>query len=65
MIHVDGVLPAEPSAGLQRAADLTLYLLHKLRAGWNEVACGARAPLATRWPPKPRRCKTPCAPACA
>jgi HD superfamily phosphohydrolase YqeK len=36
MIHVDGVLPAEPSAGLQRAADLTLYLLHKLRAGWNE-----------------------------
>ena len=36
MIHVDGVLPAEPSPGLQRAADLTLYLLHKLRAGWNE-----------------------------
>lgn len=36
MIHVDGVLPAEPSPALQRAADLTLYLLHKLRAGWNE-----------------------------
>jgi len=36
MIHVEGVLPGEPSAGLQRAADLSLYLLHKLRLGWNE-----------------------------
>jgi HD domain len=36
MTHVEGVLPGEPSAGLQRAADLTLYLLHKLRQGWNE-----------------------------
>lgn len=29
-------LPAEPSPGLQRAADLSAYLLHKLRQGWNE-----------------------------
>lgn len=36
MIHVEGLLPAEPSAAMQRAANLTLYLLHKLRAGWNE-----------------------------
>jgi HD domain len=36
MVHVEGALPGEPSAGLQRAADLTLYLLHKLRQGWNE-----------------------------
>jgi hypothetical protein len=36
MTHVEGVLPGEPSAGLQRAADLSLYLLHKLRLGWNE-----------------------------
>lgn len=36
MNHVDTLMPADPSADLQRAADLTLYLLHKLRQGWNE-----------------------------
>lgn len=36
MIHIDGTLPPSPSEGLQRAADLTRHLLHKLRQGWNE-----------------------------
>ncbi len=36
MNHVDTLLPADPSDNLQRAADLTLYMLHKLRQGWNE-----------------------------
>lgn len=34
--RLDTVLPPDPSAGLQRAADLSRYLLHKLRHGWNE-----------------------------
>jgi len=34
--RLDSVLPPEPSVGLQRAADLSRYLLHKLRHGWNE-----------------------------
>lgn len=36
MNHIDGTLPAESSEGLQRAAELSRYLLHKLRQGWNE-----------------------------
>jgi hypothetical protein len=36
MNHVETLLPSDPSEGLQRAVDLTLYLLHKLRQGWNE-----------------------------
>lgn len=36
MVRVDGALPAQPSPELQRAADLAMYLLRKLRAGWNE-----------------------------
>lgn len=34
--RLDTALPPEPSAGLQRAADLSRHLLHKLRQGWNE-----------------------------
>lgn len=34
--RLDTVLPSDPSPGLQRAADLSRYLLHKLRQGWNE-----------------------------
>lgn len=36
MNRLDTVLPPLPSEGLQRAADLSRYLLHKLRGGWNE-----------------------------
>jgi len=34
--RLDTALPPDPSPGLQRAADLSRYLLHKLRQGWNE-----------------------------
>ncbi len=34
--RLETVLPLEPSAGLQRAADLSRHLLRKLRQGWNE-----------------------------
>lgn len=34
--HIDAILPDDPAEGLQRAADLSRYLLHKLRGGWNE-----------------------------
>lgn len=36
MNRLDLMLPDAPSAGLQRAADLSRHLLHKLRQGWNE-----------------------------
>jgi hypothetical protein len=36
MNRVDAVMPASPSEGLQQAAGLSRYLLHKLRSGWNE-----------------------------
>jgi len=34
--RLDTALPPQPSPGLQRAADLSRHLLHKLRQGWNE-----------------------------
>jgi hypothetical protein len=36
MLHLQEWLPEHPSTELQRSADLTTHLLHKLRAGWNE-----------------------------
>jgi hypothetical protein len=36
MLHLQEWLPESPSPELQRSADLTTHLLHKLRAGWNE-----------------------------
>ncbi len=36
MLHLQEWLPETPSIELQRAADITGHLLHKLRAGWNE-----------------------------
>lgn len=36
MNRVETLVPAESGEGLLRAAELTLYLLHKLRQGWNE-----------------------------
>jgi hypothetical protein len=36
LLHLQEWLPEQPSAELQQAADLSAYLLHKLRAGWNE-----------------------------
>jgi len=36
MNRLDLMLPDAPSPGLQRAADLSRHLLHKLRQGWNE-----------------------------
>ncbi len=36
MNRIDALLPPEPGEGLQRAAELTRFLLHKLRQGWNE-----------------------------
>ncbi|HEX5373525.1 MAG TPA: HD domain-containing phosphohydrolase [Aquabacterium sp.] len=36
MNRVETLVPAESGEGLQRAAELTLYMLHKLRQGWNE-----------------------------
>jgi len=34
--RLDSLLPEHPSEGLQRAVDLTRFMLSKLRAGWNE-----------------------------
>lgn len=36
MNRLETILPPAPSEGLQRAATLSGYLLHKLREGWNE-----------------------------
>ena len=36
LLHLQEWLPEHPSAELQHAADLSAFLLHKLRAGWNE-----------------------------
>jgi len=36
MNRIDTLIPADASDSLQRAADLTRYLIHKLRSGWNE-----------------------------
>jgi hypothetical protein len=36
MVGLDTAVPAQVSPNLQRAVDLTRYLLHKLRSGWNE-----------------------------
>ena len=36
MARIDTLIPADASESLQKAANLTRFLVHKLRSGWNE-----------------------------